>query len=145
MNTDQIVKDFVGFIDGFEARNLQSINQSVALQLNVMQTSLRIICNIANKKPELINLEKDLLIIEAALNNPNPDIVSLLVKNGLQFSEILLNHQAEIIKEKEIIKYIGLFIKSNIEAAESCKDSQVIETVIQLGDRFKDLVTKSSQ
>lgn len=129
--------DFAGFIDGFQARNLASIQRNVELHLSEMQTRLAIIIGQISKKPTYDNLKSDFLLIENAFRDNSESIVNRLVKIGRLLTELLIKNDANCFAVTTIYLQLKGFIFAYVEAAEISGNERMINTAIQLVDDFR--------
>jgi hypothetical protein len=129
--------DFAGFINGFQASNLETIQRNIALQLSEMQTRLSVIkAQIPNDLP---GIEPAILRIDGAFRDASGTIVDRLVTVGQQLTSILIMGGNKL---KEHIVFLDQFVKLirvYVDAAEISRNERMVDAAIQVAEALDDL------
>jgi hypothetical protein len=133
--------DFAGFLDGFEARNLASIERDTALQISEMQTRLAVIrSEVLEKDPSLKDITVEFERLTAAFNQGG-NIVDRLVAVGGVLNEIFIKFGTKIISNLLLNAHFKGFLKAYMDAAEKSRNDRLIEAAVQVGNTFRDVAS----
>ena len=121
MNTfEKAPSDFAGFIDGFQASNLDAIQRNIALQLSEMHTRLSVI---NDKVASIKEIQPDFLKIDQTFRDSTTTIVERLVSIGGLITELLIRQGAFLKGKPEVFSQIVKLIRVYIDAAEISRNS----------------------
>ena len=133
---DKAIGEFIGFINGFEARNLESIRKNVGVQINDMRTRLKIMSNSLDKSKEHQDLAESLTEVDQSFVDGDYNIVERLKLVGVKFSNSFNRFRDIYVQQSKLADQTKGFIRSFVIAAESCNEPKVTEIAINLGTDF---------
>jgi hypothetical protein len=113
-------QDLTGFIDGFQARNLASIERNTSLQLSEMQTRVSIV--LSTFPPTLgptHELFRDFSDLKSQLFTPSGDVVSRLQGAGSIMSRMMNEHSRELVENERVFLHFKGLVTAYIEAAQA--------------------------
>lgn len=130
--------DFAGFLDGFEARNLASIERETTLQISEMQTRLAVIrSEVLEKEPSLRDVGPEFEKLAATFNRGG-NIVNRLVSVGSVLSEFLIKFGSKIDSNHLFGSHFRGFVRAYLDAAEKSRSDQVLDAAVQVSKTLKD-------
>lgn len=130
--------DFAGFLDGFEARNLASIERDTALQLSEMQTRLTVIRSEVLAKDTTL---KDVLVGFDNLTeafNQGGNIVERLVSVAAALNEFFIKFRTTIKSNSLLNAQFKGFVRAYLDAAETSRSERLIGAAVKVGKTFQD-------
>lgn len=132
--------DFAGFIDGFQARNLASIQRNIALQLSEMQTRLTVIKDrIRDHQAQLGPLTPIVSALDTAFHDQSGTIVDRLVEVGKYLTELLMKNGSLIKTDEAIHGQVKGFVRAYLEAAEVSRYEKAIDAAVGVGEAYREM------
>jgi hypothetical protein len=128
--------DFAGFIDGFQAQNLASIQRSIALQLSEMQTRLAVICGLIDSGDEFAKRFSE---IASTFHDESGNIVDRLVTLGKRLNDLLLRDGERIVANDPIHTQTRGLIRAFVEAAEASRNDRLIDAAVTVAQSYGEL------
>jgi len=142
---EQSTSDFAGFIAGFEARNLASIQRNVSVQLSEMQTRLAILKGLVEKDEQIKGtILPKLAEIQNTFNDPALSIVKRLVQVGSLFNTLILSHGDVLLSKPPILSQIKGILRAYVDAAEASPSEQLNDAVNAIATSFKEVQARIS-
>ncbi len=132
------VTDFIGFIDGFEARNLESIRKQASAEINDMQTRAQILKELSKTENDLKDFHEEMIQIEMALSSHVDNVVQRISKAGELLYKFMQVVDVKNLKTEGFNLQIRGFIKSFMAAAEICKDMTLVKEAVNLGEIYQE-------
>jgi hypothetical protein len=125
--------DFAGFIDGFQARNLASIQRNIALQLSDMQTRLSVLRTQTEPNSPMAGM---LASVDASFHDPTGSVVDRLALAGERFAQLLIEHREAINENNDLQLQAKGFVRAYLDAAEASRSQRLIDRAVQLADTY---------
>lgn len=133
--THEPILDFAGFIDGFQARNLASIQRSISLQLSEMQTRLSVVKAQTQSNPTVTGI---VLSVDAAFHDSNGTIVDRLALVGERLTQLLIEHRDSFSADPDLQLQIKGFIRAYLDAAEISRNQRLIDRALLLAESYRE-------
>jgi hypothetical protein len=131
---DKSSSDFAGFINGFQASNLETIQRNIALHLSEMQTRLGVI---RSQLPEALNAVKpDLSEIDDAFRDPSGTIVDRLEFVGKLLTRMLIERGLVLKSNETTYSQIKRLIRAYVEAAEVSRNDRMVNAAVSVAEAF---------
>ena len=133
--------DFSGFLDGYQARNLATIERATALQLSEMQTRLRLLRAQAEADATAQQMLTLLLSAENTFQDPGRSIVQRLVSLGQFVGELIVEHGRIVVGTPQINEQIKGIVRRYVEAAESSRHDKLLASAVNLAESYTNAVS----
>ena len=137
-------KDFSGFLDGYHARNMATIERSTALQLSEIQTRLRLLRATAESNATAKTMLPLLLLAENTFKDSSGSIVQRLTSLGQYVGQLIVAHSCMVVGEPQINQQIKGIVRRYVEAAESSHHDKLLESAVLLAESYTDAASRYS-
>lgn len=135
----QSSSDFAGFIDGFQARNLESIQRETAIHLSEIQTRLGVLKAQVQRNAELKSVEPAIEAVDQAFQQRGANIVDRLVGVGTCVGEMLIKHHSVLKATPELLIHVQGLVRSYFEAAEASRNERITDSALSVVEQFQEL------
>ena len=137
-------KDFSGFLDGYHARNMATIERTTALQLSEMQTRLRLLRATAEATATAKEMQPLLLLAENTFKDSSRSIVKRLVSLGQFLGQLIVEHSRVVVREPQINEQIKGIVRRYVEAAESSHHDKLLDSAVLLAETYTNAASRYS-
>lgn len=132
--------EWYDFLNAYEARNLDSIQKNISLQLSEMNTRTKVLAQTVmhGERPEFAN---HVSAIDSMLrdSDSNTKITDKLINVGGEVLKLVIS-QEEFLKENPTARaQIKGFIVAYIEAAEASKSNKITDAALKLARTYLDI------
>ena len=134
--------DFSGFLEGYQARNMATIERATVLQLSEMQTRLRLLRAATEAD---VSAQQMVPLVESAENtfkDPSGSIVQRLVNLGQFIVQLIVEHSGIVGGNPQINKQIKGIVRRYVEAAESSHHDKLLDSAVILAESYTSTVRK---
>ena len=139
------LSDFAGFLDGFEARNLATLQRDLAPQIADMDARLAVLSDRISADTKLRSLSPTIVNLEKNLHGDSFSVIDRLVSVGTNLSEIAIKNVDLLKSSPGIIDQLRGFVRTYLDAAEVSRNDRLVSTALNVGNTFKDLPVSSVQ
>jgi hypothetical protein len=126
--------DFAGFVDGFQARNLASIENNIAVQLSEMQTRLVIITGLleATTLPNKAAVVDSFSSISQLFKTTDNDktIIDHLISVGESLKRWIADHGKAVLADTNINAQVKGFILAYVSGAEASHNDNLVSAAV---------------
>lgn len=129
--------DFAGFVDGLQARNLESIQRETAIHLSEIQTRLGVLKAQVQDKDDLSTVEPAISAVDQAFQQRTGNIVDRLVTVGSSITQLLIRHQTALKENPELLGHVQGLVRSFIEAAEASRNERITDAALAVAEEFQ--------
>lgn len=136
--------DFSGFLDGYQARNMATIERTTALQLSEMQTRLRLLRAMAEADATTQQMLPFLESAENTFKDPSSSIVQRLIRLGQFIAQLIVEHALIIVGTPKINEQIKGIVRRYVEAAESSHHDKLLDSAVILAESYTTAVSRDS-
>jgi len=131
-------KEFNGFLDGFQARNLASVERAVDRYLSEFQTWLSVMrSRLDMSLPGDLEVAKMLDEIDAPFRSRDGKAIEQTERATKSLTELVITHGALIRSRDPLVQASKGLIRSLIEAAEVSRSDRMIRPVLDLVENYK--------
>jgi hypothetical protein len=140
--SEERIRELVGFIDGIEARNQESIRKRIAVQIEEMRTRLKLILVSQERREsqenasDIVSDVKDILDV---LNDGNVEVVKRTATAGERLCAAMIKHRDVLATDDSIRRHFKGVTISYIDAAERSRAEQLIVLAKSLGRSYKEV------
>ena len=134
--------DFSGFLDGYQARNMATIEQTTVLQLSEMQTRLRLLRAATETDATAQQMLPLLVSAENAFKDPAGSIVQRLVSLGKFVGKLIVEHERIVVSKRQINEQIKGIVRRYVEAAESSHHDKLLDSAVILAESYTTAVSR---
>lgn len=127
--------DFIGFLDGYQARNMASIERGTALQVSELHARLRLLRGAVEALGTEGPLVAQILEAEEKLRDPAGTIVTRLSEIVGKFHVMLAQHM-EVLTTPTLRDQVRLIVRRLLEAAELSHSDGLVQSTVQLAELF---------
>ena len=137
-------KDFSGFLDGYHARNMATIERTTALQLSEIQTRLRLLRATAEGDDTARKMVPLLELAENTFKDPLSTIVKRFLNLGQFVGQLIVEHSCMVMGERQINEQIKGIVQRYVEAAESSHHDKLLNSAVRLAESYTSTASRYS-
>ena len=132
--------DFAGFIDGFQARNLASIQRNITLPLSDMQTRLSVLKTQTESNPMAATVAS----VDAAFHEPTGTVVDRLALAGERFAQLLIEYREAISTNDDLQLQTKGFVRAYLDAAETSRSQRLVDRAVKLAEAYTEITAANT-
>jgi hypothetical protein len=122
------VREFAGYVDGFRARNLASIQQKTRVQVSEMETWLALLqVSAQSAGTEFEEFLGVLSSIESAINDSSLEVPERLIRVSKLIKSLITKFGITVKSRPAIHSQLNAFILAFIEAAQASGSQELFE------------------
>ena len=134
--------NFSGFLDGYQAKNMATIERTTALQLSEMQTRLRLLRAATEADATIQQLLPLIVSAENTFRDPSDSIVQRLVSLGEFVGKLIVEHERTVVSKRQINEQIKGIVRRYVEAAESSHHDKLLDSAVILAESYTTAVSR---
>lgn len=124
--------DFAGFIDGFQARNLASIQKNISLQLSELNTRIDLVRAQLVPKPDYADILLRLQEAENSMQSGAKNVVDRLAEFADHVNQLILLYSNKLESNEPAKKQIKALIAAYTAAALKSQSERLIDAGLSL-------------